>query len=191
MIPLQHLLIGFVIVFMRDTMFTKKKWDQAVDMNHGLNLRGIEVIREIEGNKKGYMGLVWSSGTIKDVNRAVERELMSKVSFKLISEAHQDVWVDVVELNVKELLLYIIKHYGLEANARATCCDISITVDGAKLDDYCCHIICGFRLTNKDSKDPLSGYLVTSCYTQCNLKGIVFPSYPSSLRTTKARTIGP
>jgi hypothetical protein len=84
MIPLRHLLIGLVIVFLRETMFTRKKWSQAVDMNHGINLGWIEVIREMEGNKKGCMGLVWSSGTIKDFHRAVEREMMSKVSFKLI-----------------------------------------------------------------------------------------------------------
>jgi hypothetical protein len=96
----------------------------------------------------------------KDVHRAAEREMMSKVSFKLIGGAHQDVWVDGVGLDVKELLIYIIKHYGLEAKARATGCEISITVDSAKLEDYCCHITCGFKLTNKDSNDPLSGHLL-------------------------------
>jgi hypothetical protein len=73
MIPLRHLLLGLVIVFLRETMFTRKKWSQAVDMNHRLNLGGIEVILEMEGNKKGCMGIVWSSGMIKDVHRAVER----------------------------------------------------------------------------------------------------------------------
>jgi hypothetical protein len=160
MSPLRHLLIGLVIVFLRETMFTRNKWAQAVDMDHRLNLGGIEVILEMEGNKKGCMGLVWSSGTIKDVHRAVEREMMSKVSFKLIGEAHQEVWVDGVELDVKELLISIITHYGLEAKARATGCEISITVDGAKLDDYCCYITCGFKLIDKDSRDPLSGRLL-------------------------------
>jgi hypothetical protein len=86
--------------------------------------------------------------------------MMSKVSFKLIGDAHHDVWVDDVELDVKELLIYIITHYGLEAKARATCCEISITIGDTKLDDYCCHITCGFNITNKDSKDPLSGRLL-------------------------------
>jgi hypothetical protein len=44
MTPLRYLLIGFVIVFLRETLFTKKIWAQAVNMNHGLNLGGIEVI---------------------------------------------------------------------------------------------------------------------------------------------------
>jgi hypothetical protein len=47
-------------------------------MNHGLNLGGIEVIRNIEGTKKGTMGLVWSSGTDKDVHRAVEWEMKKR-----------------------------------------------------------------------------------------------------------------
>jgi hypothetical protein len=157
---LRHLMIGLVILLLRETMFTKKKWAQAVDMNHGLNLGVIEVIHETEGNKKGCMGLVWSSGTLTYVHRAVEREIMSTVSFKLIGEAHQDVRVDGVVLDMKELLIYIIKHYGLEAKAKATGCEISTTADGAKLDNYCCHITCGFKLTDEDSKNLLYGRLL-------------------------------
>jgi hypothetical protein len=59
-------------------------------MNHGLNLGGIEVIRNMERTKKGAMGLVWSSGTVKDVHRAVEQEMQTKVVFKLIGESHDD-----------------------------------------------------------------------------------------------------
>jgi hypothetical protein len=69
--------------------------------NHGMNLGGIEVIRNMEGTKKGAMGLVWSSGTVKDVHRAVEREMKTKVAFKLIGERHDDMWIDGVQLNVK------------------------------------------------------------------------------------------
>jgi hypothetical protein len=57
MTPLRYLLIGFVIVFLRDSLFTKI-WAHAIDMNHGLNLVGIEVIRNMEGTKKGAMALV-------------------------------------------------------------------------------------------------------------------------------------
>jgi hypothetical protein len=152
---LQHLIIGLVIVFLRETMFTRNKWAHAVDMNHGLNSGGIEVIRDMEGNKRD----AWDSfgHTIKYVHRAVEREMMSQSSFQLIGEAHQDVWGGGFELDVKELLIYIITHYGLEEKARETGCEISITVDGAKIDDYCS---CGFKLTDKDSRDPLSGRLL-------------------------------
>jgi hypothetical protein len=72
-------------------------------MNHGLNLGGIEVIRNTEGNTKGSMWLVWSSGTFKDVHRAVEREMKTKVSFKLIGERHEDMLIDGVQLDVKEI----------------------------------------------------------------------------------------
>jgi hypothetical protein len=32
-----------------------------------------------------------------------------KVAFKLIGERHGDMWIDGVQLNVKELLIYLIK----------------------------------------------------------------------------------
>jgi hypothetical protein len=70
-------------------------------MNHGLNLGGIEVIRNMEGTKKGAMGLVWSSVTVKDVHCAVEQEMKTKVSFKLIDERHEYMWIDGVQLNIK------------------------------------------------------------------------------------------
>jgi hypothetical protein len=89
----------------------QKKWAQAVGINHGLNLCGIEVIRNMDGTKKGAMGLVWSSYTVKDVHHAVEREMKTKVSFKLIGERHEDMWIDGVQLNFKELLIYLIKHF--------------------------------------------------------------------------------
>jgi hypothetical protein len=43
----------------------------------------------------------------------------------------------------------------LEENVRASGCEIAITVDGAKLDDYCIHVTCGFKMTDKDAHDPL------------------------------------
>jgi hypothetical protein len=69
--PLSHLLVTLVVVFLRETIFTKKKWAQAVDMNHGLNLCGIEVVRAMEGLGKNGEGLVWSSRIIKEVHRVV------------------------------------------------------------------------------------------------------------------------
>jgi 2-hydroxychromene-2-carboxylate isomerase len=59
-----------------------------------------------------------------------------KVSFKLIGERHDNMWIDGVELDAKELLIYLIKHCGLDENARAAGCEITIMVDGEKLGDY-------------------------------------------------------
>jgi hypothetical protein len=158
--PLRHILIGLVVVPLRDTLFTKQKWAQAIDMNHGLNLGGIELICEMEGNKKGCKCLVWSSGTVKDVHRAVERKMKTFVSFKLIGERHQDVCVENVELDLKQCFIYLIKHYGLEEKSLTIGCEISITADGAKLDEYCCRITCCFKITDPDPRDPLTGKLL-------------------------------
>jgi hypothetical protein len=38
--PLKHILIALVIVILRETLFTRKKWARAADMHHGLNLGG-------------------------------------------------------------------------------------------------------------------------------------------------------
>jgi hypothetical protein len=150
MARLRYLLIGFVIVLLRETLFTKHPWAQAVAMNRGLNLDGIEVILSMEETKKGAMGLVWSSSPVKDVHRAVEREIKTKASFKVIGERHDDMWIDGVQPDVKELLIYLTKHYGLEEKAWATGYEITLTVDRAKLDDYCIHVICGFKMKDKD-----------------------------------------
>jgi hypothetical protein len=72
---------------------------QAVDMN-------------MEGNEKEAIGLLCSSGTVKDVHGAVKREMKTKVMFKLGGERHDDMWIDDVQFNVKELLIYLIKHFG-------------------------------------------------------------------------------
>jgi hypothetical protein len=72
---------------------------------------------------------------VKDVHPDVESD-MKKVSFKLVGKRFNDTWIDGVELDVKELCIYLIKHYGLKENVRTTGCEITITFDGAKLDDY-------------------------------------------------------
>jgi hypothetical protein len=41
MTPLRHLLIGFVIVLLCETLFTTQNGAHAVDMNQGLHLNGI------------------------------------------------------------------------------------------------------------------------------------------------------
>jgi hypothetical protein len=79
MAPLYHLLIGIVSILLRETLFTKHNWEQAGDMNHGLNLGGIEVIRSAERTKKGAMCLFWPLGTVKDNQCAIEREMKTKV----------------------------------------------------------------------------------------------------------------
>jgi hypothetical protein len=68
---MRALLIGFVMVLFCGIIFTKKKRAHDVDMNPGLNLGGIEVIHEMEGTKNGGQGIVGSSGTVKDIHRAV------------------------------------------------------------------------------------------------------------------------
>jgi hypothetical protein len=81
--------------------------------------------------------------------------MKKKISFRIIGERHDDMWSNGVKLGVKELLIYLVKHYRLDENARATGCEIAITVDGANLDDCCTHVMCEFKRMDKDARDPL------------------------------------
>jgi hypothetical protein len=42
---------------------------------------------------------------VKDVHRAVEREMQTKLFFKLSNERREYMWIDGVHLDVKELLI--------------------------------------------------------------------------------------
>jgi hypothetical protein len=64
-------------------------------------------------------------------------------------------WIDGVELDMTEFLIYLIKHYGLEEKASGTGFEITIMVDGKKLHNYCIHITCDFKMTDTDARDPL------------------------------------
>jgi hypothetical protein len=152
---LMHLLVGIVVVLLCGTIFTKKKWAQAVDMNHGLNLGGIEVVRAMEGRGKNGQGLVWSSIRIKEVHRAVEEVMMKEMDFTIINVRHNDTWIDGVEIDAKKLLIYLVSHYGLSEKARTVGIEVSITVDSAKLDDSCCHTTAGWKFTDVSTRDPL------------------------------------
>jgi hypothetical protein len=43
----------------------------------------------------------------------------------------------------------------IEKKARESGCEIAITVDGAKLNNYCIHVTCRFKMMDKDAHDPL------------------------------------
>jgi hypothetical protein len=68
---------------------------------------------------------------------------------------HNDTWIDGVEIDAKKLLIYLVNHYGLSKKARTVGIEVSITVDSAKLDDYCCHRTSGWKFTNVYTRDPL------------------------------------
>jgi hypothetical protein len=97
MCPLRHLLIALVIVLLRGSLFTKKKWARAVDMHRGLNIGGIEVIRKMKVLKKNESGLVWYSSTIQKVHRAIENEMKKEIQFKISGGRFEDTWIDGVE----------------------------------------------------------------------------------------------
>jgi hypothetical protein len=73
---------------------------------------------------------VLSSDTAKGVHCAVKQKMKVKVSFKLIGERHGDMWIDGVQLDLQELLIYLINIFGLEGKAGTIGCEIVIAVVG-------------------------------------------------------------
>jgi hypothetical protein len=132
-----------------------KKLAQSVDMNYGLNLAVLEVVRVMEGLGKNGQGMFWSSSSIKEVHRAVEEVMMKEMDFTIITARHNDIWIDGVEIDVKKLLIYLVNRYGLSKKARTVGIEVTITVDSAKLDEYCYHTTSVWKFTNISNGDPL------------------------------------
>jgi hypothetical protein len=55
-----------------------------------------------------------------------------------------------------------VKSFGLEGKARQDELEMAITIDGAKLDAKINHVTWGFKLTDKDSRCPITGMLIYS-----------------------------
>jgi hypothetical protein len=49
-----------------------------------------------------------------------------------------------------------VNHYGLADKTRTVGIEVSITVDSAKLDDYCYHTTAGWKFTDVSTRDPLN-----------------------------------
>jgi hypothetical protein len=104
---------------------------------------------------KNEPGLAWSSSTIQKVHRSVGNDMKKQIPLRIIGERFEDTWIDGVELSAKSLLNYLIPRYGLEKKAKTVDVEVFITCDSAKLDDMFCHMTAWWKITDKDTRDPL------------------------------------
>jgi hypothetical protein len=81
--------------------------------------------------------------------------MMKEMDFTTINVRHNDTWIDGVEIDAKKLVMYLVNHYGLSKKARTVGIEVSIMVDSAKLDDYCCHTTEGWNFNYVSTRDPL------------------------------------
>jgi hypothetical protein len=62
-----------------------------------------------------------------------------------------------VKFNVAAIFEYIIENFGLSEIANNGMVNISITIDGAKLEGKLCHVNIGFKSVDADAVDPNTG----------------------------------
>jgi hypothetical protein len=68
--------------------------------------------------------------------------------------------VDGFQFDFEALLRFIFKHHGLSEIAELMSVEITIMVDGAELHKSVSHIMCGIKLVDKCTLDPLTGELL-------------------------------
>jgi hypothetical protein len=159
-------LIDETITHIRDNVYTPTSLAYITDMHHGLNLTGIYNMREIEYANKHAIKLLWSSSQVKRVQRQAEIHMQEVIYFTVIKETHQETNVDGVRFDTWALFEYLITSFGLSEDACNRNVEISITVDGAKIDANSGHVTIVFKICDKNAK-----YHVTVKYIYTHLDG--------------------
>jgi hypothetical protein len=86
--------------------------------------------------------------------------------FTVIKETHQEANVDGVSFDMRALFEYLITSFGLSEDVCHRNVEISVTVDGATLNAISGHVTIGFKICDKNAKDPVIGK-----YIYTNLEG--------------------
>jgi hypothetical protein len=85
------------------------------------------------------------------------------ISFTVIKETHQEMNVDGVRFDMGALFEYLITSFGLSEEACHGNVEISVTVDGAKVDANSGHVTIGSNICDKNANDPVTGkYICTN-----------------------------
>jgi hypothetical protein len=125
-------LIDETVTYICDSVYTPTSLAYVTDMHHGLNLTGIDNMRKIEYAKKYASKLLWSSSQVKRLHRQAEIDMQTNV--------------DGVRFDMQALFESLITPFGLSEEACHRNVEISVTVDGAKLDAKSGHVKIGFTI---------------------------------------------
>jgi hypothetical protein len=154
-------LIEAAYTHIKENVYTKKSWAYTVDMFHGLNLSGIDNARNIELSCNGHR-LIWGSGSVKGIDRQIKKDMHEEINFELIKDQDGESVIDGIKFDMRALFAYLVKAFGLEEEAKIRNVEISITVDGAKLDPNTHHFTIGFKICDKMARAPVSGKFLLS-----------------------------
>jgi hypothetical protein len=101
--------------------------------------------------------LIWSSGSVKVVHHHTEKEMQKEIELVSIKARDADTTVDGIKFEMRALFAYLIKAFSIGEEVKWHIVEISITVNGAKLDSNTHHVTIGFKLWDKISHYPISG----------------------------------
>jgi hypothetical protein len=85
--------------------------------------------------------------------------MKSEIGWTVISEKHSDKLVDGINFDHGKLFTYLIEKFHLGEIAKTSSVEMSITVDGATLDDHVHHVTLGFKICDARACDPVAGEL--------------------------------
>jgi hypothetical protein len=131
---LKHFLIMLNAKHIHDEVYSNTKLAEATDRVPGFSLHCVKGFRSIQNGKKGTQKMVWSSGSIKRINRSVELEMQEIMSMALINEVHDGESVDGIQFDEEAVFRFIIEKFGLSQKAKYGTAEIALTIDGAKLE---------------------------------------------------------
>jgi hypothetical protein len=109
----------------------------------------------------GEKRLLWSSSSVKRVFRKIEIEMKDEISFKVIRDRNgKGQIVDGIRFYTKQLFTYLVHHFGLSEEAKVRQVEISLTVDGAPLDNKIGHVTIVFKICDKAAICPITKVLI-------------------------------
>jgi hypothetical protein len=134
----------------------------AIESGRGCNLSGYLNIVNIKcGKNKRRQCLLRSRSTISNTMEVAEEMMTLTVPWK-ITQGYKGQIHDGFSFDTKAFLIHIVKSFGLEGKVKQGELEMAITINGAKLDAKIKHVTWGFKLTDKDSRCPITGMLIYS-----------------------------
>jgi hypothetical protein len=147
----------------------------AIDSAYGCNLSGYQNIVNIErGKNKLRQYLLQSSSTVRSTMDLAEHMMTVKVPWKIVQGSKGQIH-DGFEFDNKSLFIHLVKSFGLEEKAKRGELEMAITIAGAKLDAKINHISWGFKLTDVDSRCPVTNKLIYSKFKTMQSDSWSFP----------------
>jgi hypothetical protein len=134
----------------------------AIYSGRGCNLSGYQNIVNVErGKHKQRQRLLRSRSTIRNTMEVSEEMMALKVPWKIIQGSKGHIH-DGFSFDTKALFIHLVKSFGLEGKAKQDELEMAITIDCVKLDAKINHVTWGFKLTDKDSRCPITVMLIYS-----------------------------